>query len=279
MSPDGEQPDVDSAGRSIGSAPLQDLLEPPTPDRRRMRLPDVVADELTDEILSRGLAPGDPLPTEANMLKQFDVSRATLREALRILETRGVLSMRTGRGRGPVVARPSLAALVESLKLNLRFLNVSFDEVLATREAIEPQLAAAAATNRGYEDLVALRSIHTEMLATPWDSGEMRVLNREFHTAIAAASHTRPLAMLWSAISTVADGQDVGGIFNDELWETRLAAYAAVIAAIEKRDSDNAARRMRAQVEDLRRMMQASDPEHLTRPAFPQPKALPRRPI
>jgi GntR family transcriptional repressor for pyruvate dehydrogenase complex len=257
------------ANPSEGADHLLGLLQSPAPAGRRTRLPDVVAEELTDEIFSRGLTPGDALPTEPEMLQQFDVSRATLREALRILETRGVLSMRTGHGRGPVVATPSLQALIDSLKLNLRFLEISFGEVLATREAIEPGLAAQAAAHRTEEDLRALRTIHAAMLETAWDSPRMRVLNREFHTQIAAASRNRPLAMLWSAISTVADGQDVTGVLTEMVWDAGNAAHAAILAAVQSGDSERAERRMRAHVEAFHKAMRTIARERVADPAFP----------
>ena len=111
-----------------------------------------VAQRLLDKIIEAGLAPGSSFGTEAELLEQFGVSRPTLRESLRILESQGVLELRPGPGGGIMVKKPSIDILARGLSVFLRLHEVPFITVLKTREVIEPALAAEAAANGTEED-------------------------------------------------------------------------------------------------------------------------------
>lgn len=67
---------------------------------RPPKMATVVADAIANDILARGLRPGDVLPTEAAMIEEFKVARSTLREALLLLESEGLLIIRPGRRPG-----------------------------------------------------------------------------------------------------------------------------------------------------------------------------------
>src|SRR5207248_107530 len=77
---------------------------------RSPKTSEVIARDLAARIAEGGLAPGSRLPVERVMLESLGVGRTTLREALRLLETRGVLTIRAGPKGGPVVRRPSAEA-------------------------------------------------------------------------------------------------------------------------------------------------------------------------
>lgn len=245
---------------------FRDFLSTPLSRPRQRKLAVIVAAELAEGIFAQGLLPGDALPNEAEMLASLDVSRGTLREALRVLETQGVIAMRTGRGGGPVVAHPSPSALAETLTVNFRALRVSFEEILYTRDTIEPALARQAAINRSDDDLDRLRDAHWAMVETDPSSADVLRLNRQFHTAIAIASRNRPLAIMWSAISTVADGQGVGTHYDERLWSAGNAAHAKILRAIEAGDADAAERAMGTHVHAFHIEMESSFPDLLAAP-------------
>jgi DNA-binding FadR family transcriptional regulator len=110
-----------------------------------------VAQELLARIAEADVDPGDTFATEAELLQQFNVSRPTLREGIRILESQGIVEQRPGPGGGIVIRKPSLDMLAHSLSIFLRFNGVPFASVLTSREVIEPALAAEAAL-QGTED-------------------------------------------------------------------------------------------------------------------------------
>ncbi len=106
-----------------------------------------VAQELLARVAESDLEHGQTFATEAELLEEFGVSRPTLREGIRILESQGVLEQRPGPRGGLVLRRPSLDVLAHSLSVYLCFNHVPFAAVLQAREAIEPSLAADAAKN------------------------------------------------------------------------------------------------------------------------------------
>lgn len=242
---------------------LRDFLESPRERPRQVKLAVIVAGEIADDIFARGLQPGDALPNEAEMLKTLGISRGTLRESLRVLETQGVIAMRTGRGGGPVVARPGPKALADTLTISLRAIGVTFEEILYTRDTIEPALARQAAINRTAHDIERLAETMEALVAAGWDSADALRLNRQFHNAVAMASRNRPLAIMWAAISTVADGQDVGARVDERLWVAGNAAHRKIVAAIGAGDPDGAERAMSVHVEAFHQEMAAGHPELL----------------
>jgi GntR family transcriptional repressor for pyruvate dehydrogenase complex len=242
---------------------FRDFLESPLERPRQVKLAVIVAREIANDIFARGLVPGDALPNEGEMLKVLDVSRATLREALRVLETQGVIAMRTGRGGGPIVAQPSPRALADTLTVSLRSLGVTFEEILFTRDTIEPALAREAALNRTDEDLKRLRAAARSLEEAGWDSADALRLNRQFHSTVALASLNRPLAIMWAAISTVADGQEVGAEVDERLWAAGNAAHAKIVRAIEQGDPDAAERAMSVHVDAFHQEMADAHPDLL----------------
>ena len=105
----------------------------------------LVAQQVVDEIVSNGLEPGDMLPREKEMIAEYEVGRATLREALRLLELEGALSIRPGPHGGPMVARPTARHLASTFALLLQLTGGKFRSIVDCRILIEPVAAAAAA--------------------------------------------------------------------------------------------------------------------------------------
>ena len=104
---------------------------------------DVLAARLRELILSSGLAEGTPLPTERELVAQSGLSRTSVREALRVLETEGLVLTRAGRNGGSQVRRPGRESISRSFELFVRSHGVRFEALLEAREAIEPAAARA----------------------------------------------------------------------------------------------------------------------------------------
>ena len=186
----------------------------PRPAPRAMRQSEVVAREIFTEIVNSDLPEGTRLPTEKAMLEQYQVGRSTLREALRILESRGVVSVRSGRDGGPVVRRPRASDLGEALTVLLQFEKVSFTEVFAARQALEPTLAAMAARNIKRTALKSMRECVDRMSAHVDESAVFHSENLRFHELVASASGSPILEVLERALESVAGGLAFGAIGN-----------------------------------------------------------------
>src|ERR1700749_5105532 len=117
----------------------------------------LVAQQVVDEIIDRRLEPGEMLAQERDMIAQYGVGRATLREALRLLELEGALSIRPGPQGGPMVARPTARHLASTFALVLQLSGGKFRSIVECRILIEPVAAAAAARQATAEEIALMR--------------------------------------------------------------------------------------------------------------------------
>ncbi len=123
---------------------------------RRPRSHELIAERLRTQILSGELVPGDRLPTEDQLMAQFGIARNTLREALRVLESQGLVRVLRGRGGGPVVTRPDLQPMSAALATVLQLRNTTVDDLDTARSLIEPQLVGWLAKHHDESDIAAL---------------------------------------------------------------------------------------------------------------------------
>src|ERR1700733_3010652 len=119
---------------------------------------EVLANELPESILSGKFPEGTSLPTERDMVTQTQMSRTTVREALRVLEVQGLVRIKAGRAGGAFVQRPGEESVTNSLELMIRGRQIRLASVHETREAIEPSCARLAALNRMPGDLQRLEA-------------------------------------------------------------------------------------------------------------------------
>lgn len=114
---------------------------------RRLKTSETVAREVVRSIVDQGLRPGDGLPSEAAMLEQYGVSRESLREALRLLEVQGLISIRRGPGGGPVVGTVDPANLGRVSTLYFHLAGATYNELFEAWTLAECLLAERAARN------------------------------------------------------------------------------------------------------------------------------------
>lgn len=213
-----------------------------------------VAQRLLDRIITANLMPGSNFGTEADLLAQFDVSRPTLRESLRILEAQGVLELRPGPKGGIIVSKPGVDVLAHSLSVYLRLHNVPFIEVLKAREAIEPPLAGAAALARSDADLAAMQGSVDRLAAA--ESEEIFIEeNRRFHSIIAHAGGNEVMQLFWQTISMMATGEQHGINYTPANRRHVVAAHQSIVDAIREGDARLAEHRMRAHIEELEQLI------------------------
>lgn len=115
----------------------------------------LLAQQIRDRILSRQLRDGEALPTETDLARQFAVNRSTVREALRDLQSSGLVTRRQGSKR-LVVCRPSVAAVGGGVSEAMRLHGARFADVWEALSAVQPAIAAAAARNRSPAGLAGM---------------------------------------------------------------------------------------------------------------------------
>jgi DNA-binding FadR family transcriptional regulator len=217
-----------------------------------------IAEALTGRILNSGLKPGDMLGTEAELLADYDVSRPTLRESLRMLQAQGVVALRPGPGGGVAVGSPSINSLAHALSVFLYLQNVPFGAVLKAREVIEPALAYEAALNGTEAEFDEMAESIRRMQASPDQDGFIQE-NRVFHEIIARISRNKVLESFWAAISLLASGEQHGISYSFGNRMHVVEAHEEILRACRGREAAVAAARMAAHVGEL---------EHLVRRRF-----------
>ena len=117
---------------------------------------EVVAEQLRRRIMNGELEIGERLPPEDELNQQFGIARTTLREALRVLESQGLLEIRRGRGGGPVVTKPNLEPASTALAIALQLEGATVGHLHEVRRMIEPNAAGMLAHKHTDADIAAL---------------------------------------------------------------------------------------------------------------------------
>lgn len=151
---------------------------------------DLVAQEIKRLITEKDLSPGDRLPRESELQAQFQVSKGTIREALKALEVQGLVTMSTGPAGGGTIAEVPLDRTLQFMQNYLFFKEVSIADIYAVRQYIEPELAAGAVPYLTEADFAALE--HSIACCDPNHShADLLSQRREdvnFHDVLAAAN-------------------------------------------------------------------------------------------
>lgn len=229
---DGAQPGLPAEAMDLGRVEVPDA-------------PEVLAALLRSKILSGELAEGSALPTERSLVEQTRLSRATVREALRILQIQGLVARRVGRGGGSIVARPGTEDIVGWLDIYLEGRRLDTTVLLEAREIIEPWCAALAAERRSDADLEILDGWNRQMWRVVDDLPAYLQSNVGWHIAVADAGRNELIGAVMHALGNALLRQTGGEHFNtDEVRASAIRAHEAVTEAIRARDPESARRRM-----------------------------------
>ncbi len=126
---------------------------------KQIRIFQDVVDQIQDAIISGQLKPGDVLPSERDLRKTLQVSRGTIREALRVLEQKGLIEIKLGVEGGSVIKEASIDKVTESLALLIRYQKVSLGHLAEFREGVEGEIAALAVLRATDRDIQKLEQI------------------------------------------------------------------------------------------------------------------------
>jgi GntR family transcriptional regulator, transcriptional repressor for pyruvate dehydrogenase complex len=166
--------------------------------------PEQIADELRRLIISGELDEGDSLGREPDLVARFGVSRPSLREALRILETEGLISVVRGVLGGVVVHRPDQRMTARAAALVLQSRNVSLADVFGARELIEPaavRLIASARDRR--RSAKRIRSLIAEQHRAIDDPVAFASANVRFHEELVALAGNQTLTIVAEMLNEV----------------------------------------------------------------------------
>lgn len=175
-----------------------------TSSRTSREKPEIIADELRALIVNGEVADGDSLGREPDLVEQFGVSRPSLREALRILEAEGLITVVRGVLGGVVVRAPDVRMTARTAAVLLRSRNVTFGDVHDARNVIEPAAARALAGSPNRKDAVAeLRPLVDAQAAVIDDPERFGEANAAFHERLVVLAGNQTLAIVAEMLNEV----------------------------------------------------------------------------
>jgi GntR family transcriptional repressor for pyruvate dehydrogenase complex len=227
---------------------MEELASSFIPVKRRRAFEDIIV-QIENAIHEGRLKVGDRLPPERELAEIFQVSRASVREALRVLEAFGVLSARRGTGAdsGSIVSAQNESPLSGLLRLYASLLQMPLIDLLDVREALEMLTARRAAERASPDDIERLRSIIQSMRDSREPEGFL-TLDTEFHVTLARASGNSVAPLIMSALRDAIARQmmaafqaleESGGWTSERAWLIR--EHAHLLEAVESKDPDAAA--------------------------------------
>ena len=247
-----------------------------------------VVSQIEEAILTGRIEAGQTLPSERELKTMFQISRGTLREALRVLEQKGLIEIRLGVGGGSVVRSVDAGRVSESLGLLIRSQKVSLGHLTEFRVGMEGGIAAQAAERRSAGDIRKLK----ELLAVAGDCAKNgrrsrdRLLeaDKQIHMTIAAATQN---PIYQSVLASIHDNihryYDRFLSMDDRELSENYRDLCSLVDAIERGDATAARRRARGHVQRFSLHMQRRAREESAGPKPParrgasEPKGRPRR--
>lgn len=223
---------------------------------------EMLAHEIRAQILGLGMLPGSPLPSEPELIAQSGLGRATVREAIRLLEAQGLIVIRRGSHGGIFVAQPDLSNISHSLAPVLTLSKAPLRDLTSYRKMVEPPaagLAAALATDEAKRSLLDL----AEHGAGPGYVNEVA-----FHVRVADLSDNLLLRVLVTVPHDLLREQLKGEAIDDATLREANHAHLAIAQAIVAGDEERAARAMLKHLEAFERRMDREG--RLDRPIVPQ---------
>jgi len=205
-------------------------------------------------ISSGAIVPGAKFPPERELAKEFGVNRASLRQALKVLEIMGVLTQRVGDG--TYLSASAESILKEPLDFLILLDDLSHHELMETRMIVEPELAARAAERATTEDLVSLRRAIAAMENCRTNQERLEA-DLAFHQCIFRASGNRICHLLFNVIhrSVLTSMSQLSARAS---LDRPLTFHKRIYAAIQQRSADEARRQMLEHLADTKALLASS---------------------
>ncbi|MEU7742718.1 GntR family transcriptional regulator [Nonomuraea sp. NPDC049158] len=222
---------------------------------RTVRAYERIVEQVEEAIESGALCPGERLPSERDLMGQFSVSRSTVREALRVLQARGLVRSRPGDPNGAEVQPFSPAALHKSMTTLARVEELSLGELVQFRMVLDASANLLAARLRTDEQLAEMDAAIAAMRAAVevgYDA--FSAADIAFHDAVARASRNKLIQICTDVVRSIVLGLVSGKIAaaadREALMRQSIGHHEEVLAAVRAGDGPLAARLSRQTMYD-----------------------------
>jgi GntR family transcriptional regulator, transcriptional repressor for pyruvate dehydrogenase complex len=219
------------------------------PAARPQKAAMLVAQRIVRDALRENLQPGDLLLPEKTMLEKYQTGRGTLREALRLLEFQGVISLKPGPRGGPVLQSPNASHLASTLVLLMQLKEAPFRTIVEVRHAMEPMISSLAAQRMDNDSLEALNGTIEQMRTEMGDQHSFLDANKRFHDIIAWSSGNTLFGYIVDSLLGIMDGALIGIDYPAHRRTAILKAHEEIYEALKARDPKLSEERMRQHIE------------------------------
>jgi GntR family transcriptional regulator, transcriptional repressor for pyruvate dehydrogenase complex len=230
---------------------------------RAPKTSELIAAQLRRQVVRGAVKPGEKLLPETQLMTQFGVSRPTIREAFRILETEGLIVVRPGSRGGAQVVAPDQTAAARHVGLLLQLRGATIDDVYEARKIAEPACAALLARHRTGQDIADLAAVVAEIESAidvrdglAPDPAQWSRLTHRFHELIMQRSGNKTLALQGAMLHDIVAmhtelrvSRSFDRAESPERFRRAAKAYKKLLALIEAGDADGAERLWRSHMD------------------------------
>jgi GntR family transcriptional repressor for pyruvate dehydrogenase complex len=217
-------------------------------------LSDEVVAKIKSLIVSGDLKEGDRIPSERELCEQFGVSRASVREGLKILSLQGLLSRTNA---GTVITTNFASILEETLALNILLNDYSYVDVMEARLFLESTMVHLAASRIETQD-ISIMSQQLELMAKAEREGnndDFVVADIAFHQQIAKASRSQVLASLYNAIITLVFRAQKSVREDNSVMKVSIKFHGKILEALKNKNSEQAENEMKMHLLDVQKRL------------------------
>jgi len=232
--------------------------------RNNEKITDVIISQIRDAVLSGKLKPGDRLASEKELVAEFDVSKATLREALRALEVMGLVESRKGASGGVFITEVKLQTTIHSMMNFLHFHSLSISELTMIRYFLEPSIARLAVSRINDTDLVTLESYINEV---DGDFSNNNLKDIGFHRYLARVTNNSMLILIVDFIESHLDEIKQSLPLTGDFYLMVRKAHHRILRCLKERDGESASNAMAQDVLEVGKYLSEKLGERAFEPA------------
>lgn len=209
--------------------------------RRVLKTSELIARDIILDISEGGLKAGDALPPEATMLKHYEVGRASLREALRMLEVQGLVHIRAGARGGPVVGAATAENLARMLTLYFGLAGATYEQLAEVMLILYPNVATIAANRKlSKAEVQALHESVDQACGTPNPRLIRTETLKDFHTLLAQFARNPVWSLLADAVALIFVDHIISTTDSREFHAQTVADHKQIAQAVFAGKADDA---------------------------------------
>jgi len=215
----------------------------------KSRIPEIIVEKIKEKIFSGDLATGEKLPSERELVLDFNTSRITVRSAIRTLETLGFIEVRRGVGGGAFVKEIDSSHCADFLSDMLEKGLLDIYEVTETRLLLEPSVARLAAERANNEDISSMKECIDKARTYISEEKRPRIINIDFHSMVAKSTHNKMIYFEITSLTRImSKNVDYSTLDNHDVIST-IERHQKIFNAVKNHEPDEAFREMYNDIE------------------------------